>query len=64
MKKYRIWLVDKVEPLGGSWCYGYVGSDNLFREVGFKDEYLDTISQYIKWGYKVEEVQDEQNRRD
>jgi hypothetical protein len=57
MKKYRIWLVDNVEPLGGTWCYGEVGEDNLFREIGFKyDDEFDTIQQYIDWGYKVEKL--------
>lgn len=58
-KYYRMWLVDTVEPEGGIWCYmgmderGYLHQLNGFDE---QDEELDTLEQYLQWGYKIEEL--------
>ena len=54
MKKIRIWLEDKVEEAGGTWCYGIVNDKGYFIENNSKDNDLDLIEKYIEWGYKVE----------
>lgn len=59
VKYYRMWLPDTVEPKGGVWCYmgldanGYLHQLNSFDE---QDEQLDTLEQYLQWGYKIEEL--------
>lgn len=58
-KYYKMWLPDIVEPEGGIWCYmgmdehGYLHQLNSFDE---QDEELDTLEQYLQWGYKVQEL--------
>jgi hypothetical protein len=54
MKKYRVWLEDSVEPDGGT----YQDANGYLRQEGYDhpaDE-LDTLEQYIAWGYKIEEI--------
>lgn len=59
VKYYRMWLPDTVQPEGGVWCYmgldanGYLHQLNSFDE---QDEELDTLEQYLQWGYKIEEL--------
>jgi hypothetical protein len=57
-KKYRVWLEDSVEPDGGTWWYCYQDARGYLRQEGYDhpaDE-LDTLEQYIAWGYKIEEI--------
>ena len=57
-KKYRVWLEDSVEPEGGTWWHCYADAHGYLRQEGYDhpvDE-LDTLDQYIQWGYKVEEI--------
>ena len=63
MKKFdkvKIWLEDEVEPEGCFWCYGFLDEGLNFRQSGYdytnKEDELDNIYQYIKWGYKVEKI--------
>jgi hypothetical protein len=66
MKKFdkiRIWIEDSVEPEGGFWCNGYLDKDLNFRQFNYdykgKEDELDSIYQYIKWGYKIQKVKNE-----
>ena len=58
--KIRIWIVDEVEPDGGFWCLGFLDKDLNFCQSQYnykgKEDELDSIYQYIKWGYKVEKI--------
>jgi hypothetical protein len=57
-KKYRVWLEDSVEPDGGIWWHCYADARGYLRQEGYDhsvDE-LNTLDQYISWGYKVEEL--------
>jgi hypothetical protein len=57
-KKYRVWLEDSVEPEGGTWWHCYADAHGYLRQEGYDhpvDE-LDTLDQYIQWGYKIEEI--------
>ena len=60
MKNYRVWIEDSVEPLGGFWCYCFDNGDGYLRQIDYdytnKENELDTLDQYIEWGYKVEEL--------
>jgi hypothetical protein len=47
-----------VEPEGGTWWYCYQDANGYLRQEGYDhpaDE-LDTLEQYIAWGYKIEEI--------
>jgi len=60
MKKYKIWLEDLVEPLGGFWWYCFDIGDSYLRQVNYnyigKEDELDTLDKYIEWGYKIIEL--------
>ena len=64
----RIWLEDSVEPEGGFWDYGFIDEVGMFRQNDFdytgKEDELDLVEQYIKWGYKVEKITGEFNKGD
>ena len=54
-----MWLVDTVEPEGGTWCYMGMDEDRYLWQLNFhdpKNEEPDTLEQYIEWGYKIEEL--------
>lgn len=57
---FRMWLEDSVEPDGGTWCYCGMDEKRNLYQLNFdytnKDEEIDTIDQYIKWGYKIEKI--------
>lgn len=56
--KYRVWLEDSVEPEGGTWWYCFEDANGYLRQENYNhsvDE-LDTLDQYIKWGYKIEQI--------
>jgi len=60
MRRYRVWLEDSVELEGGTWWYCFDNGDGYLREINYnytgKEDELDTLQQYIIWGYKVEEL--------
>ena len=56
---YRMWLEDTVEPEGGTWCYMGMDEDGYLRQLNLHDPYDDepeTLEQYLRWGYKIEEL--------
>lgn len=57
-KKYRVWLEDSVEPEGGIWWYCYADAHGYLRQEGYDHPIneLDTLDQYIAWGYKIEDI--------
>ena len=60
MRKYKIWLEDLVEPLGGFWWYCFDIGDGYLRQVDYdytgKEDELDTLDKYLEWGYKIIEL--------
>jgi hypothetical protein len=64
----RIWIEDSVEPEGGFWSYGFIDEVGMFRQNDFdytgKEDELDLVEQYIKWGYKVEKINSEFKKGD
>lgn len=58
LKKYRVWLEDSVEPEGGRWWHCFEDARGYLRQEGFNHspQELDTLQQYIAWGYKIERV--------
>ena len=59
VKYYRMWLEDKVEPEGGTWCYMGMDEDGYLRQLNLHDPYDDepeTLEKYLQWGYKIEEL--------
>ena len=59
MRRYRVWLEDSVEAEGGSWWYCFQDARGYLRQEGYHYENpkeLDTLQQYLIWGYKVEEI--------
>jgi len=59
LKRYRVWLEDSVEPEGGFWWYCYQDARGYLRQEGYHYEdpkELDTLQQYLIWGYKIEEI--------
>lgn len=59
LKRYRVWLEDSVEPEGGTWWHCFKDARGYLRQEGYHYENpkeLDTLQQYIIWGYKVEEL--------
>lgn len=58
-KYYRMWLPDIVEPEGGTWCYMGMDIDGYLYQLNWsykEDDELDTLEQYLQWGYKIEEL--------
>ena len=58
-KYYRMWLVDKVEPEGGTWCYMGMDKKGFLWQLNFQykeTEQAETLEQYLRWGYKIEEL--------
>lgn len=58
-KYYRMWLVDEVEPEGGTWCYMGMDEKGLLWQLNFaykETEQADTLEQYLRWGYKIQEL--------
>lgn len=59
LKRYRVWLEDEVEEEGGFWWHCFKDARGYLRQEGYHYENpkeLDTLQQYIIWGYKVEEL--------
>jgi hypothetical protein len=58
-KYYRMWLVDEVEPEGGTWCYMGMDDKGFLWQLNFayqETEQADTLEQYLRWGYKIQEL--------
>jgi hypothetical protein len=58
-KYYRMWLEDTVEPEGGTWCYMGMDEKGLLWQLNFayqETEQADTLEQYLRWGYKIEQL--------
>jgi hypothetical protein len=58
-KYYRMWLEDTVEPEGGTWCYMGMDDKGLLWQLNFayqETEQADTLEQYLRWGYKIQEL--------
>lgn len=66
--KVRMWIEDSIEPEGGFWSYGFIDEVGMFRQNDFdytgKEDELDLVEQYIKWGYKIEKIYSEFNKGD
>jgi hypothetical protein len=58
LKKYRVWLSDSVESEGGTWWYCFEDARGYLRQEGYDHpvEELDTLQQYLAWGYKIEQL--------
>lgn len=59
VKYYRMWIEDKVEPQGGTWCYMGTDEKNFLYQLNFPYEEKfqpETLEQYLRWGYKIEEL--------
>lgn len=65
MKRVRIWLEDSVEPQGDTWVTGTVKDveytvnikEAFVPDEGYTDiNELDSLKNYKKWGYKIEEL--------
>ena len=59
IKYYRMWLEDTVEPQGGTWCYMGMDDKGFLWQLNFPyqpTEQVDTLEQYLQWGYKIEEI--------
>jgi hypothetical protein len=59
LKRYRVWLEDSVEPEGGFWWHCFKDARGYLRQEGYhykNPKELDTLQQYIIWGYKVKEL--------
>ena len=57
--KYRVWLEDSVEPEGGYWWYCFEDARGYLRQEKYvykNTDELDTLQQYIEWGYKIEKL--------
>jgi hypothetical protein len=58
--QYRVWLEDSVEPEGGTWWYCFEDDKGYLRQEAYdytnKEDELDTLQQYIEWGYKIEKL--------
>jgi hypothetical protein len=56
---FRIWLEDKVEPEGGTWCYMGMDEKGFLWQLNFQykeNEQPETLEQYLRWGYKIQEI--------
>jgi len=56
---FRIWLEDKVEPEGGTWCYMGMDEKGFLWQLNFQYKYNEqpeTLEQYLQWGYKIQEI--------
>jgi len=56
---FRIWLEDKVEPEGGTWCYMGMDEKGFLWQLNFQYKYNEqpeTLEQYLRWGYKIQEI--------
>lgn len=54
-----MWLVDEVEPEGGTWCYMGMDEKGYLWQLNFpyqETEQADTLEQYLRWGYKIQEL--------
>lgn len=54
-----MWLIDEVEPAGGTWCYMGMTEDRLLWQLNWAyhdQEEPDTLEQYLEWGYKIEQL--------
>ena len=59
VKYYRMWLEDTVEPEGGTWCYMWMDDKGFLWQLNFQykeTEQADTLEQYLRWGYKIQEL--------
>ena len=54
-----MWLEDNVEPEGGFWSYMGADDKNFLYQLNFpyqENEQPETLEQYLRWGYKIEEL--------
>jgi hypothetical protein len=54
-----MWLEDKVEPEGGTWCYMGMDEKGFLWQLNFQykeNEQPETLEQYLRWGYKIQEI--------
>ena len=58
LPKYKVWLEDSVEELGGFWWHCYLDSNGCLQDFDYPDENPDTLEWYIENGYKVEKNTD------
>lgn len=54
LTKYKVWLEDSVEELGGFWWRCYLDSNGCLQDFIYPEEDPDTLEWYIENGYKVE----------
>jgi hypothetical protein len=56
--RIRIWLEDKMEPEGGTWCYGKIEEIKIIKKIfvqhGFKLDPENEIEDFK--GYKIEKL--------
>ena len=56
--RLRIWLEDKMEPEGGTWCYGKIEEIKIIKKIfvqdGFKLDPENEIEDFK--GYKIEKL--------
>ena len=57
MKKYKVWLEDSVDPLGGFWWHCYLDENGCLQDNELKDETPDTLQWHLDNGYIV--IEDE-----
>lgn len=54
-----MWLEDTVQPEGGIWVTMGLDKYGLLHEINDHnrlDDKLDSLEQYLMWGYKIEEL--------
>ena len=59
VKYYGMWFEDTVEPEGGTWCYMGMDEKGFLWQLNFayqQNEEPETLEQYLRWGYKIEEL--------
>ena len=58
MKKYKVWLEDSVEPLGGFWWHCYLDENGCLQDYKYPDKTPDKLEWYIEQGYIVNTDED------
>jgi hypothetical protein len=59
VKYYRMWIQDTVEPESGTWWYMGMDEKGFLWQLNFQykeNEQPDTLEQYLRWGYKIQEL--------
>ncbi len=58
--RIRIWLEDKMEPEGGTWCYGKIEEIKIIKKIfvqdGFKLDPENEIKDFEYFNYKIEKL--------